>query len=57
MRENLTWQRKNVTNAVFSRNKEGQLELVFEGSYANYIKMYLQNASSMCKWLQGMKFF
>jgi hypothetical protein len=35
----------------FLKYKEGQLELVFEGKFANYFKfwMCLQNASSMCK--------
>ena len=34
----------------FLEYKEDQLELVFWGSYAKYIWVYLQNASSMCKW-------
>ena len=36
----------------FLEYKEGRLESVFEikGTFVNYIQMYLQNASSMCKW-------
>ena len=40
----------NITNVVFLNTWKASLNWSLDAVAANYIWMYLQNASSMCKW-------
>ena len=41
---------KNVTNVIFSNTRKVGLNWSLDATFANHMWMYLQNASSMCKW-------
>ena len=41
--------RKNITNAIFLSKKNANSNWSFEAAFVDYMWMYLQNATSMCK--------
>jgi hypothetical protein len=49
--------RGNITNAIFSNTRKVGLDWSWETTFANYIWILLQNASTMCKGFQGKKYF